>query len=162
MLRAISFSVVFFAVVLSAEVVTPAVFHEFHSQVGTVAKYKTEAQVNHDGEALLFEVTCEQPKESLTAVAKLHDRNVYTDDSIEVYIDAARQGKDYMQFIVNPLGTIQDLRFRERDWDSTATATAVIADNEWKVTLRVPFAELAPYCAGVEGDVAFPCGMLAH
>ncbi|MBR4222447.1 MAG: hypothetical protein IKR81_14900, partial [Victivallales bacterium] len=153
MFRTIFFSVVLFAVVLFGEVITPAVFRDFHSQVGTVAKYKTEARVNHDDEALFFEVTCEQPKETLTAVAKLHDRNVYKDDSIEVYIDAARAGKDYMQFIVNPFGTIQDLRFRERDWDSTATATAEIAANEWKVTLRVPFAELAPYYAVAQGDV---------
>ena len=154
MRRTIVFGVTLLAAMLYGDFVTPVSFREFHSMAGTVVKYKTEAQVSHDVEALVFEVTCEQPKESLTAVARLHDRNVYKDDSIEVYIDAARQGKDYMQFIVNPLGTIQDLRFRERDWDSSATATAVVEDNEWKVTLCVPFAELAPYCAVAEGDVA--------
>ena len=148
--------VVTFVVLLSslllAEFSAPAVFKEFHSQAGTQAKYRTEARVSLDGDSLVFQLNCEQPKETLTAVARLHDRNVYTDDSIEVYIDAACQGKDYMQYIVNPLGTMQDLRFRERDWDSNAAAKATVSDNEWSVTLRVPLAELAPYCKIDKGD----------
>ena len=154
-MRKIVFVIVFLCTtaLLFGELITPVSFQKFHSKAGTKAKYRTDARVSHDGEALVFELNCEQPKESLTAVSRLHDRNVYKDDSIEVYIDAAREGKDYMQFIVNPLGTIQDLRFREWDWDSSATATAEISENAWKVTLRVPFAELAPYCAVKEGDV---------
>ena len=137
---------------LFGELVTPTAFKDFHSKAGTQAKYRTEASVDHTGDALVFRIICEQPKGTLTAISRLHDREVYRDDSIEVYIDAAREGKDYLQFIVNPLGTIQDLRFREFDWDSNATASVEVLDNEWRVTLTVPFADFAPYLAAAQGD----------
>lgn len=138
---------------LFAELATPVELKEFYSKAGTQFKYKTEASVSHTDEALVFQVRCEQPKATLTAVARLQDRNVFTDDSIEVYIDAAREGKDYLQFIVNSLGTIQDLRFREYAWNSHATAIAEVLDNEWIVTLTVPFADIAPYFKHGQGDV---------
>lgn len=88
---------------------TPAKFTEFKSTTPASKRYKCEADVQLEGSELVFTFRCFQPKDTIQAAAKLHDRDVFKDDCVEFYIDKEGKGKDFQQYIVNPLGTIQDL-----------------------------------------------------
>ncbi|MBR6373149.1 MAG: glycoside hydrolase family 9 protein [Victivallales bacterium] len=133
-----------FVALASAAPTTPVTFADFKGgSVVEGGRYATVADVSVTGNELVFNVRCQQPKDSLNAKATLHDRDVYKDDCVEIYIDCEGKGKDYMQYIINPLGALQDLRYRARKWDSAGTATADIADDNWTVTLRVPLHEIA-------------------
>ncbi|MBE6392946.1 MAG: hypothetical protein E7044_02670 [Lentisphaerae bacterium] len=132
------------AVFLSAaELSLPARFTEFHADPGVKDRYRTEAEVKLEGKFLVFTVKCFQPRKTVKAVAKLHDRDVYMDDCVEIYIDTAGKGRNYQQYIINSLGTLQDLCFRRKNWDSAGKAAGKIFDDHWIAVLKVPLSELA-------------------
>ena len=132
------------ALLFGGAISTPYDFTDFKcSQALKEPKYNTSANVAVEGNELVFKVKCQQPKDTLNAKATLHDRDVFKDDCVEIYIDNEGKGKDFMQYIINPLGALQDLRFREKKWDSAGTALGSIADDSWTVTLRVPLHEIA-------------------
>ena len=132
------------ALLFGGAINTPYDFTDFKcSQALKEPKYNTSANVAIEGNELVLKVKCQQPKDTLNAKATLHDRDVFKDDCVEIYIDNEGKGKDFMQYIINPLGALQDLRFREKKWDSAGTASGSIADDSWTVTLRVPLHEIA-------------------
>ena len=99
-----------FVALASAAPTTPVTFADFKGgSVVEGGRYATVADVSVTGNELVFNVRCQQPKDSLNAKATLHDRDVYKDDCVEIYIDCEGKGKDYMQYIINPLGGIAGL-----------------------------------------------------
>ncbi len=140
-------------VIHAQEISTPTTFTTFHSEATPHSKYKTEARVQADDHNLIFTVKCFQPEADIMAAAKLRDRDVFKDDCVEIYIDKEGKGKDYQQYIINPLGTLQDLRFRSKNWDSEGEASAQITKDYWTVMLRVPLTEIAGDNEIENGDV---------
>jgi len=132
-----------FAAWTGAGLSTPAVFTRFYRGPSEETRYRTEARVETDENNLIFTVKCFQPQTTLQASAKLRDRDVYNDDCVEIYIDKEGKARDYQQYIVNPLGTLQDLRFRKKKWDSEGNASGKIMPDHWIVTLRIPLTEIA-------------------
>ena len=132
---------------------TPAKFTGFKSMTPASKRYKCEAEVKLEGFELVFTFRCFQPKDTIQAAAKLHDRDVFKDDCVEFYIDKDGKGKDFQQYIVNPLGTIQDLSFRMKRWDSEGKTEGKITPQHWTAVLRVPLYEVAGNNEVEDGDV---------
>ena len=128
----------------AATFTTPARITSF---VGSKAvengRYATAAEIKVEGSELVISVQCQQPKSSVQALATVHDRDVFRDDCIEIYIDTEGRGKDFYQYIINPLGTLQDLQHTRRKWDSNGKASGSVCEDGWNVEMRIPLSELA-------------------
>jgi hypothetical protein len=54
------------------------------------------------------------PDENVWSELEERDSNTWNEEVFEVYVDKGRDGKDYFEFQINPLGTIFDAHFEER------------------------------------------------
>ena len=121
----------------------------------------------HDAQALsilvLVPVEAGRP---LTAAVRERDGPVFTDDSVEAYLQTPRG--DLFQICVNSLGALADFRNRDKAWNGSLGVTAgempehalppewgVGGERYWCARLRLPFAELgvAPPQPGEEWHV---------
>lgn len=105
------------------------------------------------------------PDENVWSELKDRDSNTWTEEVFEVYIDKDRDGKDYMELQINPLGTIFDAHFAQRlgrgkgsrdeqinrakSWNMQGLETAIHVDGtvndksdkdkSWSVEIKLPF-----------------------
>ena len=76
-----------------------------------------------------------------------HDEAVYSDDCLEVFIDAAGQKNAYYQIIANVNGAIFDHRKDDlgrpyRNWDSGAIAKGSYGKDSYEISLSIPLSSL--------------------
>ena len=92
------------------------------------------------------------------------DSELWEEEVVEVYVDPEGDGKDYLEFEVNPRNAVIDLKIasadqvkhykRWREWNSQGWKTAVQVDGTlddredtdrgWTVEMAIPLADLAP------------------
>lgn len=100
------------------------------------------------------------------------DRDIYMQEVVEVFLDAASSGTAYVEIEVSPLNAVLDLFMLWRDdrrrglwgWDSQGLQTAVqvdgdpwhrgTADRRWTVEMAIPMVdfEMAPHLPPQRGD----------
>ncbi len=76
-----------------------------------------------------------------------HDEAVYSDDCLDVFIDAAGHQNAYYQVIANVNGAIfdhrsDDLGRKHSNWDSGASASGSYGQDSFAITLAIPLAAL--------------------
>jgi hypothetical protein len=117
------------------------------------------AKVMWDSEYLYVAMHAEDPDIFATMVGR--DEELWNEEVLEFYWDGARSGRDYLEFQVNPLGTVFDANFPQhtnRDWPVSAQwnlegleiAVAVDGtldnredeDRSWTAEMRIPLTSL--------------------
>jgi hypothetical protein len=119
----------------------------------------TWAKVLWDEEFLYVGMHADDP--DIWSTLTERDGELWNEEVLELYIDAQRTGRDYLEFQVNPLGTVFDARFprhTNRDWPSAAhfdleglelavhvdgtVNERADTDRSWTVEMRIPHASL--------------------
>lgn len=112
------------------------------------AKNQTEVYLAHDDANLYIAARCYsrildstlQMLDKFKAEKKERDSNVFSDDSIEIFI--APDKKEYFHFAVNAIGTLYDGREQENSWNGTAKTAASVKEKLWEVEISIPLSEL--------------------
>jgi hypothetical protein len=138
---------------------------------GAAPDLKTEVRVARGADHLL--IGAHLPDEHVWSKLDERDADTWTEEVFEVYIDRGRDGKDYLELQINPLGTIFDANFAERlgrgegtrdeqidrarAWNLEGLESAVAVDGtandesdkdkSWTVELKIPFSAIP----GIEG-----------
>ena len=135
---------------------------EFVDILGTAGPpptFRTRAKILWNEEYLFVGAEMEEPH--LWATLTDRDAIVYRDDDFEVFLDPDRDGQNYFEIEVNPLGTVLDLFLAkpyrqggtaEIQWDLPGLQVGVSLsgtlnnpsdiDEGWSVELAIPWAEL--------------------
>ncbi len=111
---------------------------------GQPAKAASRAYVTHDGKDLYVAYRCDEPQmKALATEVKHHDGQVWTDDSVEIYLQPNRNNaQDFYHIVANTAGTIRDERGASAEWDSGAQARAALGKESWTIEICIPFAAL--------------------
>lgn len=101
----------------------------------------------HDANALYLAFKLTEPKpELLKRLAVDGSRDVWKDDSLEIFIRTGDSSLDFDQFIVNSAGARQSERCRNStyasDWRPQWPAAATVGDAGWTVEVAIPFTVL--------------------
>jgi len=99
---------------------------------------------------LILRFICFEPEmSSLKMSEKIRDGGgIWSDDFIEFFICPDPSNTDYaMQFVVNPAGTVWDMRYaigiKSKEWDSNSVKTSVALEkNRWILDVRLSLDEL--------------------
>ncbi|MBC7287660.1 MAG: carbohydrate-binding family 9-like protein, partial [Armatimonadetes bacterium] len=98
----------------------------------------------YDDNALYVAFKCVEPLMS-GLVAKRTGRDpheIWTDDSVELFVDPTDTRKKYAHFIVNAAGALYDELNQDAKWDSSAVVAAARFGDAWAVEIAVPWADL--------------------
>jgi hypothetical protein len=120
---------------------------------GAAVGTKTEVKLAWDDKYLY--VAFENQDEDVWSSLKNRDDKLWTEEAVEVFIDADADGKDYIELQVNPNNAIFDsylpsYRANQNDWNSKMkTAVAVEGtvnqrkdkDKGWTVEMAIPWAD---------------------
>ncbi|MFA6716776.1 MAG: carbohydrate-binding family 9-like protein, partial [Victivallaceae bacterium] len=116
-----------------------------------LADDQTEFAAAEDGRNLYLAVRCYDSRgRNLTARCVEHDGPVWKDDDIEIFIAPRYRGKDYYQFIVNPLGTMYEGRCQDREWGCDWKAKVVRGTDAWTIFCMIPLRAV-----GIKSDSGF-------
>lgn len=120
------------------------------SLTGAPPRHPTVARVLRDERHLYLAFDCRDDQVFVRS-GRQHDDPIYEDEVVEVFLDPAGTGRDYVEIEVSPAGVTFDARFeswrsdlgRARAWESGAAAAAWIdrgpaVDRGWTVELRLP------------------------
>lgn len=117
---------------------------EFLSQ----EQIRTEFRFLHDEHNLYLGITCHEPAiKDMRAKVTKRDLNVYSDDSVEIFLNPAKGSEQYLQLIVNSLGTVYDTRIvgqtRIPSWELIGLEVKTsVGDQAWNIEMRMPIAAL--------------------
>ena len=117
-----------------------------------LARGQTLARICHDDRTPYVSLEClERDPAKVRADETAHDGRVWSDDSVEVFLDADRDRATYHHFIVNSIGTRYEEIGHGPNWNGQWTAACSITDRGWTAEMAFPFAGLSVH-PGV-GDV---------
>jgi hypothetical protein len=126
-----------------------ATYTAFKNADGKESKIKTKMYVAQDDKALYIAVECFEDAKALkniTAEVKDHDGDLWTDDSIEVFVDPAGKKKDYYQIIINSKGTTYDAylvgeggKESDVDWNPKYQSAAKVGKESWVAEFAFPW-----------------------
>jgi len=134
---------------------------------GRKPSYRTTARLLYDDQDLYVSFDCEDANIQGTLFRR--DDPIYTQEAVEIFIDADGDGRTYNELEVSPNNTLFDAYFPERrngmdlSWDS-GTKSAVKfkgtinnpsdRDQGWTVEMAIPIAKLAkvPHVPPKKGD----------
>jgi hypothetical protein len=117
---------------------------------------KTVARLVYDDRYLYVAFDCDDP--DVWGTMYKRDDSIYTQDAVEIFLDANADLKTYNELEVSPNNTIFDAYFPARregmdlSWDSQMTSAVKVngtlnnasdTDHGWSVEMRIPFAQLA-------------------
>jgi hypothetical protein len=129
---------------------------------GKALNLPTTVQIASDGENLLVSARMQcADTGKLIADKRQHDSQVWQDDCLEVLVDASLDGKSYVHFIVNSIGTKQDYRYRfdaaadsfifdKENWNPEWAQASQFTPTEWTMELSIPLAD-----AGISPELPF-------
>lgn len=132
-----------------AKVSTPFV----NTLTGAKVAVKTDVKVAYDDKNLYFAFTCSD--NDIWGQLKKRDDKLWTQEAVEIFIDANRDRKDYIELQVNPLGTIFDsylpaYRKNDNSWNCNMKAAVSVdgtvnkrddQDKGWTVEVMLPLAD---------------------
>jgi len=103
----------------------------------------TTARIACDDAAVYFAVTCNEPAmDKILARFTKHDELVYSDDSIELFIDPQNDLRRSYHFMLNSLGAKAEERGRRWDWDGPWEAAVRRFADRWTAEVAIPFIAL--------------------
>jgi len=104
---------------------------------------RTVCRVARTAQSLVVAFQCyDSDVANVSRKVKERDGAVWTDDSVEVFLAPAGEGKEYLHFIVNAAGTQYDERGGDAAWDRYWVARTGIAPGMWTAEIEIPFASL--------------------
>jgi hypothetical protein len=115
------------------------------------AEPQTRFKTLFDDEALYVAIVCDEPNPAgRIARYSEHDRDVFTDDCVEIFLDPAGEGRYYQHFAINSKGAWCDdsaadyglVRSKLWNFPLQTGAAADPAGGTWTVEVRIPFAAL--------------------
>ena len=82
----------------------------------------------------------EAEMDKIKAKCTARDSDVYSDDSVELFLDVTGERSGYAQLVVNSLGTVFDRSSEAEDWNAEGiTAVAAKDKDAWSLEVYVPF-----------------------
>lgn len=124
---------------------------------GGAPTVQSRVLITCDAANLYVAVINDEPNtDKLVTKATERDGNVWSDDSVEIYVDPANEkGSDYRGFFVSAANVVYDRR-RVEAWDAEWTsATKVLPGTAWIVEIAIPFKAL-----GVTPKVGHQLGLM--
>ncbi len=104
---------------------------------GTPNAYKTEVWVARDRANLYVAFRChEDQMDEIRAAVTEHDGEVWTDDSIEIFLDPDNDPRTYAHFMMNAVGTRREsiLKFQHKDPARRRAEDQAKAENaDWEI-----------------------------
>ena len=114
---------------------------------GVPAKYSTAVRLLLGKDKLFLGFDCRQPTDSLYLAASGRDGKVWTDDSVEFFIN--RPGETdpdkLIQVIVNAEGTIFDRKGKDNHWDGPFEVAVSVVETGWFLELAIPLPVIREY-----------------
>ena len=118
---------------------------------GSALPYKTEARVAWDQRHLYIAFECQDS--DIFSEPKERDAKLWLQDAVEIFIDANKDGQDYLELQASPQGTIFDSYFPKHrqgqaDFNSGLKVAVVVQgtlnkrddeDKRWIVEMALPF-----------------------
>jgi hypothetical protein len=140
------------------------------ADAGVAPRQSTTARLLWDVVNLYVAFECED--DDIWGTTTERDQDIYMQEVVEVFVDAASSGTAYVEIEVSPLNAVLDLFMLWRDdrrrglwgWDSVGLQTAVTvdgdpwrrgtADRRWTVEMAIPMVdfEMAPHLPPETGD----------
>ncbi|HUM12358.1 MAG TPA: carbohydrate-binding family 9-like protein [Myxococcaceae bacterium] len=134
---------------------------------GRPAAFRTTARLAWDDEALYVAFECEDP--DVWGTFSKRDEPLYTQEVVEIFLDADADGRTYDEIEVSPHNVVFDAYFPARrqgmdlSWDSGLQSAVKVSgtiddasdrDQGWTVEMRIPFARLhsVPHLPPKPGD----------
>ncbi|HME92036.1 MAG TPA: carbohydrate-binding family 9-like protein [Myxococcaceae bacterium] len=123
---------------------------------GAPTSLRTVARLLYDDRNLYLSFDCEDPDVWGTMLKR--DDPIYTEEVVEIFIDANADGRTYNEIEVSPNNTVFDAYFPERrhgmdlSWDSGLKSAVKVRgtlndpsdrDQGWSVEMQIPIARLA-------------------
>lgn len=94
---------------------------------------------------LSFAVRCQEPfLEKLVTKCRDGDANMWTDDSIEVFLDLEQEGHGYFQIMGNAAGQQWGVHTKNPRLKPKCVCKAGRGRNEWTLQMSIPLASLGP------------------
>jgi len=129
-----------------------------HNLDGSPSNLGTEARMLYDEQFLYFAFRC--PDQNIWATMKQRDDHLWTEEVVEVFLQADPTQKSYIELEVNPLGTMLDIFLLDirkpipyRSWNSEKLKWAVqvdgtvdgrAGDKEWTCEIALPMEDIVP------------------
>ncbi len=119
----------------------------FFTVRGDPVSAKTVARCAYDKDNLYLSFMCMEPNmKKLKSLVKKHDGPVWTDDSIEIFLDTNKDEKTYYQIAVNPSAVIYDSSVKNKasntGYDINPRVRACLNNNFWTLEMAVPWRNL--------------------
>ena len=110
---------------------------------GQASPIQTECTVLRDPTDLYLAFRCHEPEmDKLVATTTRRDGAVFSDDSVEIFLQPDPSSPEYLHFAVNALGTRFDEKGFQTAWNAEWAAVAGRGPAEWCVEVRIPFSSL--------------------
>jgi len=107
---------------------------------------KTEAKVLWDDKNMYIAYVCQEPspKRMRCITDKNHDKDIWKDDSVELFLDPKHTQKDYYQIMINSKGFFTDIYYPTigvsyYKWDSRIKVKTSVGKNSWVAEMAIPF-----------------------
>ncbi|MBP5640800.1 MAG: hypothetical protein J6X55_15065 [Victivallales bacterium] len=115
---------------------------DFQLISGGKPEKQTTAWFTTDGVNLYIAVECDEPlMEHIIANVKANQGPVYSDDCVEIFLDPAHKGKDYMQICVNSLG-YNFVTSSKGNWKPQLKTAGHCDKDKWSVEVAIPLKSL--------------------
>lgn len=119
-------------------------------KTGENAAPKTRFKTLFDGDNLYFGIECEKTEfgKIRNKAQKHDDKNIFMDDSVELFIGPQNSSANYLHFVINAAGKTfdaiqyQPVRKTLVSWNPYWEAVAVKGNKLWSVEIKIPFKEL--------------------
>jgi hypothetical protein len=110
----------------------------------TKPAYPIWAKVAASREMLLVAFYCHEPQmNNLVSRQRPRDGDVWSDDSVEVFLKAGPEPTgQYHQITVNADGSLYDAFARDSGWQAAVQAAVLKGKDFWTVEIAVPFAQM--------------------
>jgi hypothetical protein len=124
----------------------------------------TWMKATYDATNLYLAVWCAEPVPAGIRARGQKDRDVWKDDSVEVFIRHTAEPAEHLQLITNTKDVHEDYQHLSADspgrkWDSAWETRARVGTDSWTTEIRIPLAELGLDGTPVRGDfLAFKLG----
>ncbi len=135
---------------------------------GSPGPFKTEAKILYDDSFLYFAFRCVDS--NIWATYRRRDQHLWDEEVVEIFLQADPQRTNYVEFEVNPLGTVLDIYLLDirkplhfESWNSeklrwgvqvVGTVDGKSGDREWTCEIAVPMEDIvtAPHLPPQAGD----------
>lgn len=115
----------------------------FLTTTGDAPQRETDAWIACDAGHIYAAFRCRlKPGDALTANVKERDGQVWLDDDVELFLNPKGDYADYIQFVVNPLGTRYESQRTNAGWNAEWEAKTKVSPEEWTAEISIPISQV--------------------